>query len=45
VAQKVAHEQELDQLEAERVAKEDDHLLVLGATEDRIRDQCKLLSQ
>jgi hypothetical protein len=39
------HEKELDQLEAERIVRADDHNSVLGKAEDRIRDQRDLLGQ
>jgi hypothetical protein len=45
MAQKEAHEQELAQLEAERVTKEDEHLSILGAAKDRLLDQRELLGQ
>jgi hypothetical protein len=44
MTQKEAHEQELARLKARHIAKEDGHLSVLGAGEDRLRDQHELLS-
>jgi hypothetical protein len=45
MAQKEAHEQKLARLEAERIAKEDKHLSILGVAEDWLRDQRELLGQ
>jgi hypothetical protein len=42
-AQGVAHEKELAQLEAERIAKVDEHNSILGEAEGQIRDQRDLL--